>query len=469
MLETLLFNDIKIGIKQAIACEKIKKKLPENAKKLISTLQKYNHEAYIVGGCVRDCIMNREPKDWDICTSATPSEMKEIFKGEKVIETGLKHGTLTVIMDSEPYEITTYRIDGSYSDNRRPDSVSFTDSLIDDLRHRDFTINAIAYNEIDGLIDPFDGFSDIEAGIIRCVGSPTERFQEDALRILRVIRFASRYGFEIEPQTVREIAKQYERLANISTERITSELRQIVVSPEFPFFLSSYDFLFSFIIPELNSLFNFPQNNPHHAYDVFEHTIHALENCDSSDLTTKLAIFFHDFGKPSCFQDDEDGTRHFRGHGEVSAEITDNIMKRLRFENKIREDVVQLVRYHDTTFDVSKKCVKRWLNKIGETQFRKLLEIREADVRGQSPNPAPERIQKIRNVEKVLEEVLKEKECFSMNDLAINGRDLIEMGMKEGKEIGMILNFLLEKVVEGEVENEKEKLMEEVRKEKENG
>lgn len=460
----MFFDDFALAIKQAIASEKLKKQMPESVKRLIKTLQEAGHTANIVGGCVRDTILGKTPKDWDICTSATPEEMKEIFKKEKVIETGLKHGTLTVMVDGEPYEITTYRIDGEYSDNRRPDSVIFTNDLIEDLRRRDFTINAIAFNEIDGLSDPFNGIADIETGIIRCVGSPKERFEEDALRILRAIRFASRYGFEIEPLTAEEIHRQYERLENVSMERITSEFRQIAISPRFPFLLSIYSSVFSFIIPELNSLFNFPQNNLHHSYDVFEHTIHALENCNSSDLTTKLAIFFHDFGKPSCFQDDEDGTRHFRGHGEVSAEITDNIMKRLRFENKIREDVVQLVRYHDTTFEVSKKCMKRWLNKIGETQFRKLLEIREADVRGQSPNPAPERIWKIRNVEKVLEEVLEEKECFSMKALAINGRDLIEMGMKEGKEIGIILNSLLEKVMEGEVENEKEKLMEEVRK-----
>ena len=465
----MFFEDLTLAIKQAIASEKLKKQMPESVKRLIKTLQEAGHTASIVGGCVRDTILGKIPKDWDICTSATPSEMKEIFKNERIIETGLKHGTITVVVDDEPYEITTYRIDGEYSDNRRPDSVSFTDSLIDDLKRRDFTINAIAFNETDGLVDPFNGFSDIEAGIIRCVGSPAERFQEDALRILRAIRFASRYGFQIEFQTAREIVRQYERLANVSAERICSELRQIAISPNFPFLLSTYDFVFSFIIPELNSLFKFPQNNPHHAYDVFEHTIHALENCDSSDLTTKLAIFFHDFGKPSCFQDDEDGTRHFRGHGETSAEITDSVMKRLKFENKIREDVVQLVRCHDTTFEVSKKCIKRWLNKIGETQFRRLLLIREADIRGQSPNPVPERIQKIRNVEKVLEEILEEKECFSMKDLAINGRDLIKMGYKEGKEIGMILNSLLEKVMEGEVENKKEKLIKEIRKEKENG
>lgn len=462
----IVFNDAQANIKQTL-----KIVIPKNANKIICTLQNHGHTAYVVGGCVRDSIMGRVPHDWDICTSATPTEMKEIFKEEKVVETGLKHGTLTVVVNGEPFEITTYRVDGEYSDNRRPDSVLFTDSLIDDLRRRDFTINAIAFNEIDGLVDPFNGLSDIETGIIRCVGSPKERFEEDALRILRAIRFATRYDFQIEPLTVREIAKQYERLANISVERIVSELRQIIISPEFPFLLSSYDFLFSFLIPELTSLFKFPQNNPYHAYDAFEHTLRALENCYSDDLTVRLAVLFHDFGKPFCFQDDEDGTRHFRGHGEVSAKITDTIMKRLRFENKIREDVVQLVRCHDTTFEVSKKCVKRWLNKIGETQFRRLLLVREADIRGQSPNPAPERIQKIRNIEKVLEEILKEKECFSMKDLAINGSDLLEMGMEEGKEIGIILNSLLEKVMEGEMENKKEVLVRKVEKEmkKENG
>ncbi len=434
--------------------------IPSDTNKIIHTLQNHGHSAYVVGGCVRDSILGRAPHDWDICTSATPNEMLEIFKDRKVIGTGLQHGTITIVINGDPYEVTTYRIDGDYSDNRRPDSVTFTDKLVEDLKRRDFTINAMAYNDEKGLIDPFDGLKDIEWKKIRCVGSARDRFREDALRILRAIRFASQLEFAMMPETLYEINQQYKNLENISIERINSEFCKIASSSNFCVQMVLFQDVFALFIPELTDMFGFQQNNPYHDYDVYGHTIHAVEHCESDDLTVRLAVFFHDIGKPHSYQDGEDGIRHFKGHGRISAEITDNIMKRLRFDNETRNNVVELVYYHDATFEVGKKYVKRWLNKIGEKQFRRLLKIRKADILGQKPNFDQSRIDKVNNIEQILEEVLQEDECFSLKDLDVNGKDLMEAGYKAGKELGNTLNKLLQLVIDGECLNEKEKLLE---------
>ncbi len=428
---------------------------------IIQELEKCGYEAYMVGGCVRDSVLGRKPHDYDICTSATPDEIIEAFPFEEIIPTGLQHGTVTILINGEPYEVTTFRLDGKYSDNRRPDSVEFTDNLIEDLKRRDFTINAMAYNPKTGLIDPFNGLEDIEYKKIDCVGSAKERFEEDALRILRAIRFASQLDFTIMPGTDWEIHQQYKSLENISVERINSEFCKIVSSEDFCVNLLLYKDVFSLFIPELKDMIGFEQNNPYHAYDVFDHTIHAVEHCESNDLTVRLAVFFHDFGKPHSYQNGEDGYRHFKGHGRVSADITNAIMKRLRFDNETRNNVVELVYYHDATFEVGKKYVKRWLNKIGEKQFRRLLEVRKADIKGQKPDYESERIEKVNNIEKLLEEVLQEDECFSLKDLAVNGKDLMSIGYKSGKELGNTLNELLQLVIDGECPNEKEKLLQE--------
>lgn len=441
---------------------KFKINIPADANELIHTLQNNGHSAYIVGGCVRDSILGRTPHDWDICTSATPSEMLEIFKGKKIIETGLQHGTVTVVVNGEPYEITTYRIDGIYSDNRRPDTVTFTDKLVEDLRRRDFTINAMAYNDEEGLIDPFNGMEDIKYKKISCVGCAEDRFGEDALRILRAIRFASQLEFTIMPGTDWEIHKQYQNLENISIERINSEFCKIASSDDFCVELLLYKDVFSLFIPELKDMFDFPQNNPWHIWDVFGHTIHAVEYCDSDDLTVRLAVFFHDFSKPYSYQDGEDGIRHFKGHGKVSADMTDSIMKRLRFDNETRNNVVELVYYHDATIEVGKKYVKRWLNKIGEKQFRRLLQVKKADNKAQNLELSSVRIKELSEIEALIDEVLQEDECFSLKDLAVNGKDLIGVGYKSGKELGNTLNKLLQLVIDGDCPNEKEKLLQEV-------
>ena len=408
---------------------------------------------------MRDSILNRPVHDWDICTSATPSEMLEIFKDKKIIETGLQHGTVTVVVDGEPYEITTYRIDGIYSDNRRPDTVTFTDKLVEDLRRRDFTINAMAYNDEEGLIDPFNGMEDIKYKKISCVGRAEDRFGEDALRILRAIRFASQLEFAIMPGTDWEIHKQYKNLENISIERINSEFCKIASSDDFCVELLLYKDVFSLFIPELKDMFDFPQNNPWHIWNVFGHTIHAVEYCDSDDLVVRLAVFFHDFGKPHSYQDGKDGIRHFKGHGKVSADMTDSIMKRLRFDNETRNNVVELVYYHDATFEAGKKYVKRWLNKIGEKQFRRLLQVKKADNKAQNLELSSDRIKELSEIEALIDEVLQEDECFSLKDLAVNGKDLIGVGYKAGKELGNTLNKLLQLVIDGDCPNEKEKLL----------
>ena len=413
------------------------------------------------GGAVRDSILNRPVHDWDICTSATPSEMLEIFKDKKIIETGLQHGTVTVVVDGEPYEITTYRIDGIYSDNRRPDTVTFTDKLLEDLRRRDFTINAMAYNDEEGLIDPFNGMEDIKYKKISCVGCAEDRFGEDALRILRAIRFAAQLEFAIMPGTDREIHKQYKNLENISIERVNSEFCKIASSDDFCVELLLYKDVFSLFIPELKDMFDFPQNNPWHIWNVFGHTIHAVEYCDSDDLVVRLAVFFHDFGKPHSYQDGKDGIRHFKGHGKVSADMTDSIMKRLRFDNETRNNVVELVYYHDATFEAGKKYVKRWLNKIGEKQFRRLLQVKKADNKAQNLELSSDRIKELSEIEALIDEVLQEDECFSLKDLAVNGKDLIGVGYKAGKELGNTLNKLLQLVIDGDCPNEKEKLLQE--------
>jgi len=436
-------------------------KMPSQVRFILEWLTDAGYESYICGGAVRDYLLGKEPHDYDITTSATPNQVMEVFKHYHVLPTGLQHGTVTIMLSGGSYEVTTFRKDGDYSDSRHPDSVQFTSDIVEDLSRRDFTINAMAYNPEVGLIDPFGGQEDLKNKIIRCVGNPRDRFNEDALRILRAIRFACQLDFIIHPSIGWQIGYTniINKLNNISVERINSEFVKIIKTNQFNKRLVWNYGVFSLFIPELNDMIGFQQNNPYHAYDVFVHTVHALEKCQSDDLIVRLAVFFHDFGKPHCYQDEEDGFRHFKGHGQVSAEMTDEIMKRLRFDNETRNNVVELVRYHDATFEVGKKYVKRWLNKIGEEQFRRLLGVKKADNKGQNPNYDQERIDKVDKIEKLLEEVLQENECFSLKDLAVNGKDLISIGYHPGKALGNILDKLLQMVIDGTLSNNKEELL----------
>ena len=448
--------------------KRLKIEIRSGANEIIHSLQNNGYEAFLVGGCVRDSILGRPIHDYDITTSATPDEMMKVFKDKRIIETGLQHGTITIVIDGEPYEVTTYRIDGNYSDSRRPDSVTFTRSLKEDLKRRDFTINAMAYNDEVGLVDSFNGMEDIKYHKIQCVGKPEDRFSEDALRILRAIRFASQLSFVLEPNTDYILHKMYQNLENISVERINSEFCKIASSSDFCVQMVLYSDVLSLFIPEIKDMFGFQQNNPYHIYDVWNHTVHAVQayECDcepdlnSRDLITSLAVFFHDIGKPHCYQDGEDGIRHFKGHGRVSADMTDEIMKRLRFDNDTREKVVELVYYHDATFEMGKKYIKRWLNKIGEEQFRRLLNVRRADIKAQADLAQETRLQKIDNIGYILEEVLQGDECFSLKDLVVNGKDVMDiMHIKSGKDVGCWLNEILTRVIDGRLKNDREDLI----------
>lgn len=433
--------------------------IPKKANELIQILHKHGHSAYVVGGCVRDSILGRKPNDWDICTSATPDEMLKIFKDKRIIETGLQHGTVTVVNHGEPFEITTYRIDGKYSDNRKPDSVEFTNDLLKDLGRRDFTINAMAYNDEVGLIDPFGGLEAIEYKQIGCVGSAKDRFNEDALRILRAIRFAAQLEFVIMPGTSWEIHQQYENLKNVSIERINNEFCKIAVSENFCVELLLYPEVFALFIPEIKKIIGFDQNNSWHVDDVFTHTVHAIEHCNSTDLIVRLAIFFHDIGKPYSYQDDENGIRHFKNHNLISSELTNLIMKRLRFDNVTREKVVTLVRCHNVELIADKKNIKQWLNKIGVDQFKRLLVVKEADNKAQNLQYSKSKIEELNEIKLILEELLKKNECFSLQQLAINGNDLIHLGFGSGKKIGIVLNKLLNLVIEDASKNDKDILL----------
>lgn len=436
----------------------IKIQVPRDVQNMIEQLENKGYTAYIVGGCVRDAIMGKSPHDYDICTSATPDEMKEVFKEYDVIETGLKHGTLTVKGEDDFYEITTYRIDTEYKDNRHPDKVIFVDDIEKDLARRDFTINAMAYNKKTGLIDPFGGEKDVKDKIIRCVGNPDKRFNEDGLRIMRAIRFASVCGFSINKDTENSIHKNKSLLNNISQERITSEFCKMLTTADFNL-LNNYKDIIGEIIPEMKQTFDFEQYNYHHLYNVYEHIIHSVDSAPN-DLIIRLSLFFHDIGKPSCFSLDENGVGHFYSHSKASEEITEKVMREMKFDNKSIKTVCELVGNHDIIPTDSKKFVRKMLNKLGKEQTERLLMIEECDKKAQTVNKdSLETFRIITNVREKINEVIEEENCFSLKDLAINGNDLKNIGIKEGKEIGIILNLLLENVLENPENNSREKLL----------
>ena len=443
----------------------IKIKLPDDVQEIMSVIKEYGATSYVVGGCVRDSILDREPHDWDIGTPALPSELLVEFEERvyRVIPTGLQHGTITVHLNDNNYEITTFRRDGEYSDGRHPDTVEFTSDLIYDLERRDFTINAIAYNSEEGLADPYCGYEDIQDRRIRCVGNPDDRFQEDGLRILRALRFSVQLGFKIELLTKRAMIDNRSLLNKISFERINAEFVKIIESSSSHcarMQLLEFEDVLAEFIPELKSTFEFKQNNPYHCYPVYAHILTVLKECVDADMITKLAAFFHDIGKPHCYQDDKNGIRHFKGHGKVSAEMTDDIMRRLKFDNDTREKVVQLVYYHDATFEVGNKYVRRWLNKIGVDQFKRLLVLRRADIMGQSELNRNERLQKLDSVNKCFEEILVEKPAFSVKDLEIDGKDVKKyMLMDECPAVGYWLKHILNMVIDGRLENNRDDLI----------
>lgn len=429
--------------------------IPAGAIQIIQELKKNGHKAYLVGGCVRDLLMGREPHDWDICTSALPEQMKVCFGQHKTIETGLKHGTLTVVLGDQSYEVTTFRVDGTYSDGRHPDEVAFTSDLDEDLARRDFTMNAITMNEEGFVYDPYDGLNDIHNKIIRCVGNPGRRFDEDGLRILRAIRFASVLDFNIHHETIRAMYKHRKNLGNVSAERIAYELKKTLTGARPGWHISGYDDELSVFWPEIEACAGFNQKNIHHNFDVWTHICYAIDKTDTNDLIVRLALLLHDIGKPKCFTVDEQGRGHFYGHPPICAAMADDMLRRLKFDNDTRIKVVQLVEHHDVTIVPTEKCVRRWLNKLGEEQFERLLSVKIGDILAHNPDTIGDRANDIYRAREVLKEVLAKQQCFSFKDLAVNGKDVIDAGVPQGPEVGKILREVLDRVIDGELNNER--------------
>lgn len=433
--------------------------IPQGAQNIIDTLEASGYEAYVVGGCVRDSLLGIVPHDWDICTSAVPSEIESCFEDRRIVETGLQHGTVTIIEDGVSYEVTTFRIDGKYSDSRHPDKVTYTKDIDSDLSRRDFTFNAMAYNERVGLIDHFGGAFDLIRGEISCVGNANDRFKEDALRIMRALRFASTYGFTISERTNEAIHINKKLLNNIAAERIREELCKIVMGKGVLGVLLNYSDIIATIIPEIEPCIGFQQNNPYHQYTVYDHIAHAVSNYSGDDQSVKLALLLHDIGKPLCYTEDEKGG-HFYGHGVYCHDVAEKVMERLRFDNRTSDEVLTLVLYHDAIIEPTTKVIKRWLNKIGPQRFCQLMDVRMADILAHTKGTQASRVDKCNMVKSVLEQVIEEEQCFSISDLAINGHNIMDLGVPEGKRVGEILKKLLDAVIAEDIENEHTALVE---------
>ncbi len=430
-------------------------KLSNGSIKAIKMLQEAGYEAYAVGGCVRDAIIGNEINDFDVTTSATPSQMQQVFKNERTFETGIKHGTITLVCERENVEITTYRVDGEYEDNRRPKSVEFTKRLENDLKRRDFTMNAIVYNEKEGYIDLFNGIDDIKNKVIRAIGNPTERFKEDALRILRAIRFSSKLGFKIEENTKKAMNECKHLLHNISAERIANEINNFLMGKNVKnAILENYEILGE-IIPEIKMMYGFDQKNSWHIYDVLTHTAVVVENTPPIPYL-RLSALLHDTGKIHTFTIDQNGVGHFFGHNEKSAEIAYDYLTKYKYDNFTKNRVHRLVKIHDAPIEPDKVFIKKRINRIGKDCFFDLIKLKRADNLAQNPNRV--RMDVIDEIEKIAEEVVNES-CFSLKTLSINGSDLIKNGHTPGKNLGVILDILLNEVIEEKIPNEKNVLL----------
>lgn len=443
--------------------------IPEKVNYIINELIKQGFEAYAVGGCVRDMLLGREPEDWDITTSATPYEVKKIFR--RTIDTGIQHGTVTVLLDKEHFEVTTYRLDGIYEDNRHPKEVSFTSSLTEDLKRRDFTINAMAYNKDEGFIDLFHGMEDLNNGLIRCVGSAMERFEEDALRILRAVRFSAQLGFDIEEETMKAVTLNAERLNNISAERIRIELTKLLISDHPERLRVLYETgITRVILPEFDAMMTTGQNNIHHCYSVGEHTIKAVESVAGTQADKKFVprertilrwtMLLHDIEKPNTRSIGRDGQDHFYGHQEKGAVTAKNILKRLKFDNDTLDAVVHLIRWHDYRFVLTPAGIRKAASKIGKDYMELLFEINRADTSAKNPAKTEGKYKSLNEARRIYYEILEQGECVSLKELCINGKDLIAAGFLPGKELGELLDYLLAVVLEQPELNQKDTLIE---------
>ncbi len=429
--------------------------LSDNAQTILNILCAAGYEAFAVGGCVRDMLRGLTPSDIDITTNALPEQIVRVFEGYRVIPTGAKHGTVTVLLNGDPFEITTYRTDGTYSDGRHPDSVRFTSSLQKDLARRDFTVNAMAFHPEIGLVDPFNGQRDLNDRLLRCVGDAQTRFSEDALRIARLLRFMSVLDFDAEPQTAAAAHRAYQTLDVVAAERKRVELMKCLCGKGFLRAATQFPDILCRIVPSLQPLYGFEQHNPHHSFDIYTHTIRAVAAA-KNDPIVRLAVLLHDIGKPQTFFLDEQGIGHFYGHPAVSETLAQNTLKALRFDNATINAVLPLVRHHDLPLTDDKKQIKRWLSRLGEITFWRLLEVKKADARGCHEHSTPPDFS---GIYRLVEQIKAENACLTLRDLAVNGQDLLALGVSAGPRIGEILNALLEAVIEEQTANTRDELL----------
>ena len=431
--------------------------IPEKVAFIIGELYKNGYEAFAVGGCVRDSILGRTPQDWDITTSAKPLEVKKIFG--RTIDTGLKHGTVTVMLDKEGFEVTTYRVDGAYEDNRHPKDVSFTSDIEEDLKLRDFTINAMAYNEQAGLVDIFGGLKDIKSRMIRCVGNAGERFDEDALRILRAVRFSAQLGFDIDEQTCEAMTSKADHLKNISAERIQTELVKLLVSDHPEYIDKAFKLgLTNVFLPEYDAIAGLETHSPKHIYTVDVHTQKALQAVEAVPAL-RLAMLMHDFGKSKTKKTDSDGRTTFKNHAQVSAEMARRILRRLKFDNDTTDKVTRLIRWHSMKYNPEPASARRAINRVGRDIFEDFLKVQTADLLAKSPDVIEDGLKLLKEKELLYRQIIDEGQCFEIKMLAVNGRDLIQAGLKEGPMLGKILEQLTEAVIDDQALNTKEQLI----------
>ena len=438
--------------------------IPQNVSYIIKTLESNGFDAYVVGGCVRDSLLGITPNDWDITTNATPLEIKSLF--DKTIDTGIAHGTVTVLIDKNPYEVTTFRKDGEYKDSRHPEYVEYTNDLILDLSRRDFTVNAMAYNDTVGLVDQFGGINDLENSVIKCVGNPTTRFLEDALRMLRAVRFSAQLSFSIESETLSALKEKSDSIINISAERIHEELNKILLSDNvFSAFLTLRETnILKNILPEFDRCFDTEQNIKYHLYNVGVHSLYVVKNC-SKRLYLKYAALLHDIGKPDCRKTDEFGIDTFRNHAKLSTELSESILKRLKFDNKSTDKILRLIKFHDREIVVSKKAIKRAVIDVGEDIFEDLIDLKKAEVYAQNTNLTLPRLKTYNDILDIYKEIQSNNEAMSLKDLDINGNDIMKLGF-EGKEIGIILHKVLLHIINTPEDNQKEEILKIIKKNK---
>lgn len=432
--------------------------IPQGAAWVLEQLRDAGYEAYVVGGCVRDSLLHRMPDDWDITTSAKPEDTKRIFR--RTVDTGIQHGTVTVMVDRTGYEVTTYRIDGEYADGRHPEHVTFTASLLEDLKRRDFTINAMAYSPAEGLVDEFDGIGDINRRVIRAVGDPVQRFTEDALRMMRAIRFSAQLDYRIDEDTREGIRLLAPNLQKVSAERIRVELEKLLLSEHPEELKEAYELgLLRQFLPELSECMECGQNNPHHCLSVGDHILCAVKAA-RRDKVLRLALLLHDIAKPQVKTTDENGIDHFHGHAARSAALADRILRDLKYDNQTREAAVRLIAWHDCNLGDSLPEIRKSISELGEEWFLPLLEVKTSDVEAQSDYQRDEKLGKIEYWRNAFEEIRCAGDCLSLKDLAVSGKDLIAAGAAPGKEIGRILHEMLEEVLREPAHNTREYLLE---------